>query len=73
MQIITVFRRDEVEGAAPMPKLIQCDYVRTVRAGLLDESIGEHFLPTCCMSAQSGHVECCEVACHSFQGSLISA
>ena len=47
LQIITVFRRDEVEGAAPMPKLIKCDYVRTVRAGLLEESIGEHcLLPT---------------------------
>lgn len=57
LQIITVFRRDEVEGAAPMPKLVKCDYVRTVRAGLLEESIGEHFLPTCSTSRQFGHVE----------------
>ena len=71
MQIITVFRRDEVEGAAPMPKLIQCDYVRTVRAGLLDESIGECLLDAA--SLKLGQMEFVEVACHSFPGRLISA
>ena len=41
-----------------MPKLIKCDYVRTVRAGLLEESIGEHFLPAYGKAAQPGHVQC---------------